>query len=171
MKYDYQAIEDKWQKLWDERKIYEPVMGGTKFLITVPYPYCNGALHIGHGRTYTIADIFARFKRMSGYNVLFPMAFHISGTPILAFSKKIERGDKATIDLYRSYMELYGDDPEKVYEFSKPENIANYFANKIVLDFKNLGLSIDWTRQFNSGEKIYNKFVEWQFRKLMVRGY
>ena len=171
MEYNYQAIEDRWQKLWDEKKIYEPVMGGTKFLITVPYPYCNGALHIGHGRTYTIADIFARFKRMNGYNVLFPMAFHISGTPILAFSKKIERGDKTTIDLYKSYMELYGDDPEKVYEFSKPENIANYFANKIILDFKNLGLSIDWTRQFNSGEKIYNKFVEWQFRKLMARGY
>ncbi len=171
MEYDYQSIEDKWQRLWDQGKIYEPSMGGKKFLITVPYPYCNGALHIGHGRTYTIADIFARFKRMSGYNVLFPMAFHISGTPILAFSKKIEKGDRATIDLYKSYMELYGDDPEKVYEFSKPENIANYFANKIILDFKNLGLSIDWTRQFNSGENIYNKFVEWQFRKLMEKGY
>lgn len=171
MDYDFQVIEDKWQKRWDDQKIFEPQIGGKKFLITVPYPYCNGALHIGHGRTYTTADIFARFKRMKGFNVLFPMAFHISGTPILAFSKKIEKGDKATIDLYRSYMELYGDDPEKVSEFSKPENIANYFASKIIIDFKNLGLSIDWTRQFNSGEKIYNKFVEWQFSKLMKKGY
>ncbi len=171
MVYNYEDIEYRWQNLWDKDKIFEPSIGGKKFFITVPYPYCNGALHIGHGRTYTIADIFARFKRMEGYNVLFPMAFHISGTPILAFSKKIERGDKGTIELYKSYLELYGDNPEKVQEFAKPENIANYFASKIINDFKNMGLSIDWTRQFNSGEKIYNKFVEWQFKKLEEKGY
>ena len=171
MEYDFNAIEEKWQQVWDRNRLFEPKMDGRKFLLTVPYPYCNGVLHIGHGRTYSTADVFARFKRMMGYDVLYPMAFHISGTPILGFSKKIENGDRGTIDLYRSYLELYGDDPELVSEFARPEKIAEYFSTKIINDFKNLGLSIDWTRQFNSGEPIYNRFVEWQFSKLMKKGY
>ncbi len=145
-------------------------MEGRKFLLTVPYPYANGALHIGHGRTYTIGDIMARYLRMKGFNVLYPMAFHISGTPILGFAKKIENGDRSTIELYKSYLELYGDSPEKIKEFSKPENIAQYFATKIMNDFNNMGFSIDWSRIFNTGEPIYNKFVEWQFRRLDALG-
>ncbi|MEM0136153.1 MAG: class I tRNA ligase family protein, partial [Thermoplasmatales archaeon] len=163
MEYDFNLIEEKWKKKWEESCIFEPRMNGKKFLITVPWPYCNGALHIGHGRTYTIGDIVARYRRMIGYNVLYPMGFHISGTPILAFSKKIERGDEQTINLYRSYLELYGDDPDRVKEFAEPSKIAEYFSGKIINDFTNMGFSIDWTRKFTSGEPIYNKFVEWQF--------
>ncbi len=166
MAYDFNSIEEKWLKKWRDEKAFEPRPVGKKFLLTVPWPYCNGALHIGHGRTYTVGDIVARYKRMRGYNVLYPMGFHISGTPILAFSKKIEKGDKSTIDLYRSYLELYGDDPSRVSEFSVPSNIADYFSEKIINDFTNMGFSIDWTRKFTSGEPIYNKFVEWQFRIL-----
>ncbi len=163
MPYDFNSIEDKWLKKWQDEKAFEPKPVGKKFLLTVPWPYCNGALHIGHGRTYTVGDIVARYKRMRGYNVLYPMGFHISGTPILAFSKKIEKGDRSTIELYKSYLELYGDDPSKVSEFSVPSNIADYFSEKIINDFTNMGFSIDWTRKFTSGEPIYNKFVEWQF--------
>ncbi|MGC8644963.1 MAG: leucine--tRNA ligase [Thermoplasmata archaeon] len=170
MEYDFNTIEEKWKRRWEEERVFQPKRGGKKFLITVPWPYCNGALHIGHGRTYTIGDIVARYKRMAGYNVLYPMGFHISGTPILAFSKKIEGGDQATINLYRSYLELYGDDPELVSQFSKPERIAEYFSDKIINDFMNMGFSIDWTRKFTSGEAIYNKFVEWQFSILLKKG-
>ncbi|MEM2615614.1 MAG: leucine--tRNA ligase [Thermoplasmatales archaeon] len=170
MEYDFNLIEEKWKKKWEEAHIFEPKMNGKKFLITVPWPYCNGALHIGHGRTYTIGDIVARYRRMIGYNVLYPMGFHISGTPILAFSKKIERGDDQTIKLYRSYLELYGDDPDRVKEFAEPSRIAEYFSEKIINDFTNMGFSIDWTRKFTSGEPIYNKFVEWQFSLLLEKG-
>jgi leucyl-tRNA synthetase len=170
MSYDFKSIERKWERRWEEGHVFEPKVDGRKFFITVPWPYCNGALHIGHGRTYTIADILARYKRMKGFNVLYPMAFHISGTPILAFSKKIEAGDEKTVELYREYLELYGDDPGKVTEFSKPENIASYFSTKIVSDFRNIGLSIDWTRIFNSGEPVYNRFIEWQFSILKEKG-
>ena len=175
MSYNFNSIEEKWLEKWKDEKVFEPRPEGKKFLLTVPWPYCNGALHIGHGRTYTIGDIVARYKRMKGLNVMYPMGFHISGTPILAFSKKIENGDEATINLYRSYLELYGDDPSKVSEFSVPSNIAEYFSDKIINDFTNMGFSIDWTRKFTSGEPIYNKFVEWQFRflrdkKLIKRG-
>lgn len=175
MPYDFDSIEEKWLGRWEEEKIFQPRPDGKKFMLTVPWPYCNGALHIGHGRTYTVGDIVARYKRMSGYNVLYPMGFHISGTPILAFSKKIERGDEETVNLYKSYLELYGDDPARVSEFAVPSNIASYFAEKIINDFTKMGFSIDWTRRFTSGEPIYNKFVEWQFRilqekKLIKRG-
>ncbi len=170
MPYDFGRIESKWLQRWEADKIFQPTETGKKYLLTVPYPYANGALHIGHGRTYTIGDIMARYLRMKGYNVLYPMGFHISGTPILGFAKKIEKGDKATIDLYKSYLELYGDNPDLIKEFSKPENIANYFANKIISDFSNMGFSIDWSRVFNTGEPIYNKFIEWQFRKLHSMG-
>lgn len=168
--YEFNTIEEKWLKKWKEDKVFVPERKGSKFLITVPWPYCNGALHIGHGRTYTIGDIVARYKRMSGLNVLYPMGFHISGTPIIAFSKKVERGDAETINLYRSYLELYGDDASKVSEFSIPSNIADYFSDKIINDFTNMGFSIDWTRRFTSGEPIYNKFVAWQFSILQNKG-
>jgi leucyl-tRNA synthetase len=80
------SIEAKWQKRWREEKVFEPRIDPDKpkYFITVPYPYSNAPLHIGHGRTYTIGDIIARYKRLRGYNVLFPMAFHITGTPIVA---------------------------------------------------------------------------------------
>jgi leucyl-tRNA synthetase len=167
--YNFSAIEEKWLSRWKNEKAFEPKPNGKKFLLTVPWPYCNGALHIGHGRTYTVGDIVARYKRMRGFNVLYPMGFHISGTPVLAFSKKIEHGDQTTINLYKSYLELYGDDPSKVSEFSVPSNIASYFSERIINDFTNMGFSIDWTRKFTSGEPIYNKFVEWQFRLLQEK--
>ncbi|MEM0127488.1 MAG: leucine--tRNA ligase [Thermoplasmatales archaeon] len=170
MNYDFNSVEEKWKRKWEEEHAFEPRIDGRKFMITVPWPYCNGALHIGHGRTYTIGDIVARFKRMTGYNVLYPMGFHISGTPILAFSKKIEKGDEQTVNLYRSYLELYGDNPDRVKEFSEPTRIAAYFSDKIINDFTNMGFSIDWTRKFSSGEPIYNKFVEWQFSLLLEKG-
>ena len=76
-------IEKKWQEKWYGEKAFEPSAeeGRQKFFFTAPYPYASGALHIGHGRTYTNGDVIARYKRMKGFNVLFPMAFHITGTP------------------------------------------------------------------------------------------
>ena len=72
-------IEKKWQKRWEKDRVFEvdPDPKRKKFFLTVPYPYPNGALHIGHGRTYTVGDLIARYKRMQGFNVLYPMASHI----------------------------------------------------------------------------------------------
>ncbi|MEM3913701.1 MAG: class I tRNA ligase family protein, partial [Desulfurococcaceae archaeon] len=127
-------IEKKWQKIWRESKIFEsnPLDGKPKYFITVPYPYANGPLHIGHGRTYTIGDIIARYKRLKGFNVLYPMAFHITGTPIIAFSDMISRGDQKTISLYREYIKLYVENDEEVdriiESFKNPLNLAVFFA-------------------------------------------
>lgn len=169
-------IEKKWQNVWRERGIYEAEIDANKpkFFITVPYPYTSGPLHIGHGRTYVIGDIIARFYRLSGYNVLFPMAFHVTGMPILAISDRIRRGERKVLDQYRGYIKYYVADNNKVEEilrsFEDPINVARFFANNIQRDFESIGLGIDWRRKFHTAEPIYNKFVEWQFLKLRDKG-
>lgn len=169
------SVEAKWQRKWKEARIFEPEVDPSKkkFFITVPWPYTNSSLHVGHGRTYTTADIIARYKRLSGFNVLFPMAFHQSGTPILAFSERIRRNDPNTIKLYKDTLSEYESPeniPARIEEFKEPQNIATYFSERIVKDFTSLGYSIDWRRRFTSGDRFYQNFVEWQFKKLKSLG-
>lgn len=170
------AIEKKWQQAWKESGIYEANIDSQKpkFFITVPYPYTSGPLHIGHGRTYVTGDIIARFKRLLGFNVLFPMAFHVTGMPIVSISDRISRGDRKTIDQYRMYVRFYvedGEEVEKILEsFKDPMNVAVFFATNIQRDFESIGLSIDWRRKFHTAEPIYNKFIEWQYHHLRRLG-
>ncbi|MBI4020228.1 MAG: leucine--tRNA ligase [Candidatus Aenigmarchaeota archaeon] len=176
MVFDFKKIEKKWQDRWEREKAFQPRRDAKKkkVLMTVPYPYTSGPLHIGHGRTYTIADIWVRHKRMQGYNALWPMAFHISGTPIEAVSKKVRDGDRKTLELYREYVGLYEKDKkeiERIIEsFRDPWNVANFFADVIEQDFRKLGFSIDWSRQFTTGDPEYNAFVSWQFSRLRGMG-
>jgi len=171
---NFRGIEEKWQSKWEESKIFNAeVSGGKKFFLTVPYPYTSGPLHLGHGRTYTLGDIIARFKRLQGYNVLFPMAFHVTGTPILAIADSIEKGEEAVVERYKDYLSIYEDGAkvdELINSFSSPENVADFFTARISEDFKRMGYSIDWRRKFNTTEPIYNKFIEWQFVKLYKKG-
>ena len=82
---DYKEIEKKWQQEWEKNKVFQPEVDHKKkkFFFTTPYPYISGSLHLGHGRAVTESDIYCRYKRMMGFNVLFPIAFHITGTPII----------------------------------------------------------------------------------------
>ena len=176
MAYDFQAIEKKWQDRWFGARAFEPAVGkGEKFFFTIPYPYVSGALHVGHGRTYSCGDVIARYKRMRGFNLLWPMAFHITGTPVLAISARIAAGDQHTIGLYKEYVGIYEKDPKRVEEivtsFSEPWNVVNFFSSKLVQDFKSMGYSLDLSRQFTTGDKEYNKFIEWQFKKYKGKGY
>ncbi len=169
------SIEEKWRDRWAESHIFEPVIdvGRKKFFVTVPWPYTNGSLHVGHGRTYTLGDIVARYKRLTGYNVLFPMGFHESGTPILAFSERLRNGDKDTIKLYRNYLSEYEkpEDIDRILEsFREPQNIADYFSRVIIKDFMDLGYSIDWSRKFTSADPFYQEVVKWQFNQLNEKG-
>ena len=68
-------------------------ISGRSSSITIPYPYLNGNLHAGHTRTFTIGDVVARHKRMLGYNVLYPMGFHVTGTPIVGLAELIASRD------------------------------------------------------------------------------
>ena len=160
---DWNEIEAKWQKVWAEQKQFEtnPSELPKKF-ITVAYPYPNSPQHIGHGRTYTITDVHARFYRMCGYNVLFPMAFHYTGTPILAMSKKIQEGDQ---EIIRNLKDLYMVPEDIISEFIEPIKIADYFHEEIKAGMIEMGYSIDWRREFTTIDPGYSKFVEWQVNK------
>ena len=111
---------------------------------------------------------------MRGYNVLWPMAFHISGTPIASISSRIARGEKEAKDMYRAYVSLYVSDPKKVEEivdrFVDPHEVAKFFSSVISEDFKSLGFSIDWRRRFTTGDPEYQAFITWQYLRLNEKG-
>ena len=161
-------IEQKWQNEWERRGIFQPKAGkGPKKTITVAYPYPNSPQHIGHGRTYTLADIDARYWRMRGYTVLFPMGFHYTGTPILGMARRVQAGDTDLLDGLRN---LFGVPPDVIEGFREPLNIANYFRDEIKQGMKEMGYSIDWRREFTTIDKAYTKFIEWQVNALRDMG-
>ncbi len=170
-------IERKWQNEWYKSGIFnaEPIPGKPKYFITVPYPYVSGSPHIGHGRTFTIGDIVARYKRARGFNVLFPIAWHITGTPIQSVADRIMKGDPDDIGLYSWYVSLYVSDPEQVKKilntFTNPWNIAQFFASVYIRDFMSMGYSMDFRRQFTTGDPDYNAFIIWQYYRLRNAGY
>jgi leucyl-tRNA synthetase len=161
---NWNAVEEKWRAKWQSSKDFETDPDGReKRFITVAYPYPNSPQHIGHGRTYTLADVHARFLRMCGFNVLFPMGFHYTGTPILGMAKRVQENDK---DLIENFKTLYHVPPEKIPEFADPVKIADYFHQEIKDGMIEMGYSIDWRREFTTIDPVYKKFIEWQFRKL-----
>jgi leucyl-tRNA synthetase len=162
-------IEEKWRQKWDQEKIFQSDadFARQKYFITVAYPYPNSPQHIGHGRTYTLADTHARYMRMKGYNVLFPMGFHYTGTPILGMSRRVASGDKELLEIFRK---IYRISDQAIESFSEPIRIADYFHHEIKLGMKEMGYSIDWRREFTTVDKAYSKFISWQFRTLLKKG-
>ncbi len=147
MKYDFTAIEQKWQKKWREEKTFAASTGRTdrpKFygLVEFPYPSGNG-LHVGHARPYTAMDVVARKKRMDGYNVLFPIGFDAFGLPTENYAIK-------------NHIH-----PAKVTK----DNIAN-FTKQLHM----LGYSFDWDRVVDTTDPKYYKWTQWIFLQLYKKG-
>ena len=165
---NWSEIESKWRKVWAESKDFEtnPNDKPKKF-ITVAYPYPNSPQHIGHGRTYTLADVHARFYRMKGYNVLFPMGFHYTGTPVLGMAKRIAAGEKEILDGLRN---VYHVPEDAIKSFVEPIKIADYFHEEIKSGMIEMGYSIDWRREFTTIVPGYQKFIEWQITTLKENG-
>lgn len=161
-------IEKKWQKKWADAKIFESNPDEReKLYLTVAFPYPSGAMHIGHGRTYTVPDVYARFKRMEGYNVLFPMAWHVTGAPVIGIADRIRRKDPWTLDLYHR---VHGVPKEKLPELEDPEYIVKYFSTEYHEVMEEMGYSIDWRREFRTTDPTYRKFIEWQITQLHEKG-
>ena len=161
---DWNIIDKKWQKKWSETNDHETDYNDKeKKFITVAYPYPNSPQHIGHGRTYTITDVHSRYLRMKGFNVLFPMGFHYTGTPILGMAKRVEANDTELIEGFKT---LYKVPEDRIKEFAEPVKIADYFHEEIKSGMIEMGYSIDWRREFTTIDPAYQKFIEWQFRNL-----
>jgi len=159
--YSAREIEAKWQKIWEEKAVFQPEPDSRKkFFLTIPYPYLNGNLHAGHTRTFTIGDAVARFWRMRGDNVLFPMAFHATGTPIVGLSELIANRDPL---IWGVYTRLHGIPEEELSTLNTPEKIVLYFRREAKRAMQSIGYSIDWRREFTTTDPAYSKFIEWQY--------
>lgn len=169
---DLKANEAKWTKLWEGDRIFEadPAPGKPKIFVTFPFPYMNGPLHIGHAFTSTRVDVYARFKRMQGFNVLFPWAWHLTGEPIAGAAERVAKGDESQIRIFR---EMDGVPEEELKKFVDPVYIARYYIKESKRSIKALGHSVDWRREFTttSLHEQFNRFIEWQYLKLKEKGY
>jgi len=145
-KYDFTAIEKKWQKYWDDHNSFS---AGTdyskpKFYALVEFPYPSGqGLHIGHPRPYTAMDIVSRKRRLEGYNVLFPMGWDAFGLPTENFAIK-----------------------NKIHPAIVTKNNVERFKGQL----KSLGLSFDWDREINTTDPNYFHWTQWIFLQMFKKG-
>ncbi len=162
--------EKYWLKVWNDKRIFESeaVPGRKKAFVTFPFPYMNGPLHIGHCFTATRVDIYARFKRMQGYNVLFPWAWHWTGESIPGMSYRLSLGDEG---VRKAFLEIDGVPESEVERFVDPEYLASYYTRVSREAVKDTGFSVDWRREFRTVDPAFKKFIDWQYLRLRELGY
>jgi leucyl-tRNA synthetase len=163
-------IEQKWQQRWEAAHLFEadPDPKREKKLVTFPFPYMNGPLHVGHTFTASRVDAYARFKRMQGYNVLWPWSWHWTGQPILGAAQRVARGDQAFIKVLR---EVDGVPEAELQKFVDPFYMAQYYTDEGRKAVKSIGFSVDWRREFTTVMPTFQKFIEWQYKNLKEKGY
>ncbi len=163
-------IEEKWQKEWQRHKVYEadPDESKKKFFVTFPYPYVNAFPHLGSAFTVLRVDVTARYKRMRGYNVLFPQGWHATGGPIVANALRLREGDEKI----RRLLLMMGVPESEIDKFTDPAEWVRYFSKGWRRDLSRYGMSIDWRREFYTTmlNPFYSKFIEWQYYKLKEKG-
>ena len=146
MKYDFQAIEKKWQARWEEEKPFAAITGDPrpKFYGLIEFPYPSGqGLHVGHPRPFTAMDIICRKRRMQGYNVLFPIGFDAFGLPTENYAIKNHIHPAVVTK----------------------NNIANFTKQ-----LKMLGYSFDWDRAVDTTDPAYYKWTQWIFLQMYKHG-
>jgi leucyl-tRNA synthetase, eubacterial and mitochondrial family len=146
MKYDFAAIEKKWQDKWEECGCFHAEIDHSKpkFYALVEFPYPSGAgLHVGHPRSYTALDIVCRKRRMQGYNVLYPMGWDAFGLPTENFAIK---------------------------NHIHPAIVTKKNVDRFRSQLKALGLSFDWKREVNTTDPSYYKWTQWIFLQLFKQG-
>jgi leucyl-tRNA synthetase len=168
--YDPHAVEERWRDRWQEEGTYEadPDEDGDPTFVTVPYPYPSGGMHIGHARTYTVPDVYARYRRLQGDNVLFPIAWHVTGTPIIGAVERLKKGEEKQLSVLR---DTYNVPEETLRDLETPMGFARYFIEEhYKKGMKSLGLSVDWRREFTTNDERYQRFITWQYETLRDRG-
>jgi len=170
MSYDPASIEARWRDRWRQEGYYEadPEDDGDATFITVPYPYPSGGMHVGHARTYTVPDVYARYRRLQGDNVLFPIAWHVTGTPIIGAVERLKKGEEEQLSVLR---DTYNVPEDTLQDLETPMGFARYFIEEhYKKGMQQLGLSVDWRREFTTNDERYSKFITWQYRTLKERG-
>ena len=146
MKYDFSAVEQKWQKKWEDAGVFHAEDGSSKpkFYALVEFPYPSGAgMHVGHIKAYSGLEVVSRKRRMQGYNVLFPIGFDAYGLPTENYAIKT------------------GIHPRKVTDM----NIEKFSSQ-----LKRVGFSFDWNRVVDTTQEDYYKWTQWIFLKMFEKG-
>ena len=172
MPIDWNRIDKKWQSEWDKSKTFnaDPDSNRAKCFVTFPFAYMSGPLHVGSGYTAARIDVYARYMRMRGYNVLYPWAWHWTGKTVAGAAERIRMGDENFI---RSIRDIDKVPEEHLKKFIDPVYMAKYYTDVNRDAIKKLGMSLDWRREFHTSslDPAFNKFVEWQYLRLKDRGY
>ncbi len=166
------SLEEFWIKKWENLRIFEADVDRSreKVFVTFPIPYMNGPLHLGHAFTASRVDSYAKFKKLHGYNVLFPQGWHWTGQPIVSAAERLAKGDEKMVKEFKEIDKV----PEEILEkFRDPVFMARYYTDRNRQAMKELGLGIDWRREFNttSYDPRFSSFIEWQFITLRDKGY
>ena len=146
MKYDFKAIEEKWQKIWEEKQAFvaSEDYSKPKFYGLVEFPYPSGSgMHVGHIKAYSGLEVISRKRRMQGYNVLFPMGFDAYGLPTENSAIKFN---------------------------THPRILTDRNIEKFTSQLKRVGFSFDWTKVIDTTEEEYYKWTQWIFLKLFEHG-
>jgi leucyl-tRNA synthetase len=142
----YHEIEKKWKKAWYSNNLYAASNKSSKqkkYILT-EFPFPSGAsLHVGHGFRFTVPDIYSRFLRMKGYNVMFPMGWDAFGLPTEEFARKTG---------------------------ANPKDVTKENINTLKTDLQGMGYGFDWDREVNTTDPKYYKWTQWIFTQLYKAG-
>lgn len=142
-KYDHKAVEQKWQKKWEEQGLYtvpDKVEGKDNFYTLVEFSYPSGNLHVGHWYAYSVPDIYARYKRMQGFNVLYPTGFDAFGLP----------AENAAIKLG-----------------ANPNSWTKNQMEAMRTQLRSMGAMFDWSREVVTCDPVYYKWTQWMFTQFL----
>ena len=146
MKYNHKAVEEKWQKIWEDKGVFHASEDTEKekFYALIEFPYPSGqGLHVGHPRPYTALDTVARKRRLEGYNVLYPIGWDAFGLPTENYAIK---------------------------NHIHPEIVTNKNIARFKKQIQSLGISFDWSREINTTDPEYYKWTQWIFIQLYKHG-
>ena len=146
LKYDFKAVEKKWQEKWRELECFKAgdKDGLDNFYILIEFPYPSGyGLHVGHARPYTAMDVLARKRRLQGQNVMLPMGWDAFGLPTENFAIA-----------------------NKIHPIKVNENNIKFFKSQL----ENIGYSFDWDREIDTTDPSYYKWTQWIFLQMFKHG-
>jgi leucyl-tRNA synthetase len=145
MTYSFKEIEEKWQRLWEEKGVFKAAFDAAKpkYYLLEMFPYPSGKIHMGHVRNYTIGDVAARYRMMRGFNVLHPMGFDAFGQP----------AENAAIK-----------------NNTKPDAWTHKCIESMETELQKMGFSYDWSREVSTCDSDYYRWNQWIFLKMFERG-